>query len=127
MPSVVIVDDSGVMRMLLRSIINQERYFNIVGESGSGAEVLEMTEALKPDVVCLDIMMPDVNGLEILRQLKSQHPKIAVVMITGSSSSADVKDALTNGADGYVLKPFNAGKVIDTLKGAYLKLREEQD
>jgi len=86
-----------------------------------------MTEALKPDVVCLDIMMPDVNGLEILRQLKSQHPKIAVVMITGSSSSADVKDALTNGADGYVLKPFNAGKVIDTLKGAYLKLREEQD
>lgn len=125
MPSVVLVDDSGVMRMLLRSIIGQEDYFSVVGEAATGAEAFDIVDNLKPDIVCLDIVMPDVSGLAILRELKSKHPSIAVVMITGSSSSADVKDALSNGADGYVLKPFNAGKVIDTLEKAYLKKRDE--
>jgi len=117
MINVLIVDDSGVMRALLRSIIRSE-HFNVIGEAGDGVKALEMTERLKPELVCLDIEMPEMSGLETLRELKSKHPNLIVVMVTASNAAADVQDALKGGADGYILKPYNVGKVLDTLYNA---------
>jgi two-component system chemotaxis response regulator CheY len=119
---VLLVDDSGVMRALLRSIVSGDT-FVVVGEAANGVKALEMVDSLQPDVVCLDIEMPELSGLETLLQLKSKHPAIGVVMVTSSTVAADVKQALTNGADGYILKPFNAGKVLDALTKAVTKMR----
>ncbi|MES2353959.1 MAG: response regulator [Pseudomonadota bacterium] len=117
MVNVLIVDDSGVMRALLRTILRSD-HFNVIGEAGDGIKALEIVEMLKPDLVCLDIEMPEMSGLETLSQLKSKYPNIIVVMVTASNVAADVQEALTNGADGYILKPFNVGKVLDTLLNA---------
>ena len=119
---VLLVDDSGVMRALLRSIISSYD-FVVVGEAENGIKALEAVETLKPDLVCLDIEMPELSGLDTLLQLKSKHPGIGVVMVTASTVATDVKKALTSGADGYILKPFNAGKVIDTLNQAFQKIQ----
>jgi two-component system chemotaxis response regulator CheY len=119
---VLLVDDSGVMRALLRTIINSSDFI-VVGEAQNGIKALEVLGTLKPDLVCLDIEMPELSGLDTLLQLKSKYPGIGVVMVTSSTVAADVKQALASGADGYILKPFNAGKVIDTLTRAYQKIQ----
>jgi two-component system chemotaxis response regulator CheY len=119
---VLLVDDSGVMRALLRSIISAHDFI-VVGEAENGVKALEAVKTVKPDLVCLDIEMPELSGLETLLQLKSKHPGIGVIMVTSSTVAADVKQALTSGADGYILKPFNAGKVIDTLTLAFEKVK----
>jgi two-component system chemotaxis response regulator CheY len=119
---VLLVDDSGVMRELLRTIISSHD-FVVVGEAENGVKALEAAESLKPDLVCLDIEMPELSGLETLLQLKSKHPRMGVVMVTASTVATDVKTALTSGADGYILKPFNAGKIVDTLTRAFNKIQ----
>lgn len=119
---VVLVDDSSVMRELLRTIIRSE-FFTIVGEAASGAKAIELADTLKPDLVCLDIEMPEMSGIEALKVLKAQYPKMAVVMVTGSNAATDVQQSLAGGADGYILKPFNAGRVLDALTKAVTKAR----
>lgn len=112
--SVLIVDDNDMMRTLLRSILRAEE-FDIVGEARNGHAAVEMSERLKPNVVCLDVMMPEMDGLEALRAIKAAQPEQAVVMVTGNASPENVQEALQNGASGFIVKPFNAARIVDTL------------
>lgn len=112
--SILIVDDNDMMRTILRSILRAEE-FDIVGEAKNGHAAVEMSERLKPDVVCLDVMMPEMDGLEALRAIKAAQPEQAVVMITANASPENVQEALQNGAAGFIVKPFNAARIIDTL------------
>ena len=119
---VLVVDDSAVMRELLRTIIRSD-FFTIVGEAAGGAKAVELADSLKPDLVCLDIEMPEMSGIETLKALKAKHSRMAVVMVTGSNAAEDVQKSLAGGADGYILKPFNAGRVLDALTKAVTKVR----
>jgi len=117
-PKILIVDDNDIMRALLRGILRNEDY-QVVGEARNGIQALEMTERLVPDIVCLDVIMPEMDGLEALKTLKRDFPKVGVVMITGNASMENVQEALELGANGFVVKPFNAAKVLEALSRVY--------
>jgi two-component system chemotaxis response regulator CheY len=121
-PTVIIVDDNGITRTLLRGIIRAEE-FDVIGEASLGAQGLAMAGQLRPDIVCLDIEMPDMNGMDILRELKTTQPQIAVVMITAHSERENIQGALDNGAGGYVVKPFNTAKVAEALRRALARVK----
>lgn len=112
---VLIVDDNDVMRTLLRAILRSDNNFEVVGEARNGSIAVELAERLKPDIVCLDVVMPEMDGLEALREIKSTRAETQVVMITGSPSANNVQEAMTLGANGFIVKPFNAAKILDTL------------
>lgn len=114
---ILIVDDNDLMRTLLRSILRNEDY-QIIGETRNGALALEFIERSKPDLICMDVMMPEMDGLEALKAIKETYPGIAVVMITGNPSVDNVQESIQSGANGFIVKPFNAAKVLDTLKQA---------
>lgn len=114
---ILIVDDNDLMRTLLRGILRNEEY-HIVGEARNGAIALEMTESLRPDLICMDVMMPEMDGLEALQNIKATHPEIIVIMITGNASAENVQESIKGGASGFIIKPFNAAKVLDTITRA---------
>jgi two-component system chemotaxis response regulator CheY len=104
-------------RMLLRTILHSGGY-KIVGEASNGASGLELALRLKPDIICLDVMMPDTNGLAVLEQIRVQMPQMTVLMVTGKRDADTVQTALKNGAKGFIIKPFNAKTVLDTMEKA---------
>jgi two-component system chemotaxis response regulator CheY len=113
----LIVDDNDLMRTLLRGILRNEEYL-IVGEAKNGVIAVEMAERFKPDLICMDVMMPEMDGLEALQSIKAAYPEIRVVMVTGNPSVDNVREAIQSGASGFIVKPFNAAKVLDTLNRA---------
>ncbi len=122
-PRVLIVDDNDLMRTLLRTILRSKLY-EVIGEAGNGVDALELAERLRPDIICLDILMPEIGGLEALETIKTLYPQIVVVMVTGSPSVDNVREAIQGGASGFIIKPFNAGKVLDTVNRAWQSARK---
>ena len=117
-PKVLIVDDNDLMRTLLRGILRGEHY-QIIGETRNGALALEFIGRTKPDIVFLDVMMPEMDGLEALQNIKRRYPEIVVVMITGNPSVENVQESIQGGASGFIIKPFNSARVLDTLDRAW--------
>ena len=113
--TVMIVDDNDMMRTLLRGILRAENY-EVIAEARHGASAVEQAQLLKPRIVCMDVVMPEMDGLESLREIKSANPAIDIVMITGNACGDTVQEAIQNGASGFIVKPFNAAKVLDTLE-----------
>jgi two-component system chemotaxis response regulator CheY len=112
---VVIADDDGITRHLLRTLL-REHGFDVVGEATNGGDALELCATLNPDVLCLDINMPKMGGFEALHAIKQRSPHLAVVMISSSATLKNVEEARSHGADGFIVKPFRAASVIDTLR-----------
>jgi DNA-binding NarL/FixJ family response regulator len=102
--SILLADDHPVVRRGMRSLLESEPGFSVVGEAGDGLTTIRMVERLQPDVLLLDLMMPSLSGLEALRIIHQRVPRIRVVVLSMHSNSAFVAEALKNGADGYVLK-----------------------
>ena len=117
-PKILIVDDNDLIRTLLRGILRAEDC-EILGEARNGTLALEFIERAKPDMVFLDVMMPEMDGLETLQNIKRLYPEIIVVMITGSPSKDNVQESIQGGASGFIIKPFNSAKVIETLHRAW--------
>ena len=113
--SIMIVDDNDMMRSILRGMLRGETY-DVVGEARNGVQAVEMADRLKPDIVCLDVMMPEKNGIEALIEIKAARPNTVVVMITSNADADTVQQAIGNGASGFIIKPFNAARVLDTLE-----------
>lgn len=113
--SVVLADDSAAMRQLLRVIL-QGMGLNVLGEAANGQEALDLVAEHSPDVVCLDVEMPVMDGMQALCRLHVSHPALRVVMITGHAERALVLQALAQGAKGYLLKPYEPEKVAAALR-----------
>ena len=109
---VVIAEDNPVVREVLRGVIRQDKRFDLIGEATNGPDALHVAERLKPALVCLDIHMPGLDGLSVLRRLREEHPDTRVVLVTGQSTSDVVAEALKLGAHGFVVKPFSADKLL---------------
>jgi two-component system, chemotaxis family, chemotaxis protein CheY len=110
----LIVDDSSVMRKIVERALRQAGLdLLVVHEAGSGTEGLEVLKAKQVDLILSDINMPLMDGLEFVRQIRSQNlaPGVPVVMITTESSEEHVKQAIQAGARGYIRKPFTAEQV----------------
>ncbi len=113
--SIMIVDDNDMMRSILRGMLRGDEY-EVVGEARNGVIAVEMADRLKPDIICLDVMMPEKNGIDALVEIKAARPETIVVMITSNADADTVQQSIGNGASGFIIKPFNAARVLDTLE-----------
>ena len=121
-PKVLIVDDNDLMRTLLRGMLRGDDYL-VVGEAKNGLQAVEAVQRLLPDIVCLDVMMPEMDGLEALTAIKQARPETCVVMITGNPSKENVEESVQGGAAGFIVKPFNTARVLDTLQQVWEQSR----
>jgi two-component system response regulator NreC len=116
--TIVLADDHHVVRQSLRLLLEAEPDFHIVGEAESGLEAAELVGRLQPDVLVVDIMMPELNGLEVTRRVKHDFPKTAIVILSMHESEAYVVEALRAGISAYVLKKSNAYELIYAIRQA---------
>ena len=116
--NIVVAEDNAVVREVVRGIIRQDKTLKIVGEAANGQSALDLVHSHKPNVICLDIMMPGLDGISVLRQLKEEHAETRVIIVTGQSTYDVVTEAMKLGAHGFVVKPFNADKLLRAIHNA---------
>ena len=115
---ILIVEDNAVVRDVLRGIMRQDADLIVVGEAANGENAIDLAEKLRPDLVCLDVLLPGLDGIAILRALRAVHPEMRFVLVTGQATSSVVSEALALGASGFVVKPFNAARLLSTVRSA---------
>lgn len=123
--SVVIAEDNDMMRSLLRAMLRGDEY-DVIGEARNGIAAVDMVNRLKPDIVCMDVIMPEKNGIDALCEIKAALPETEVIMVTGNSDPETVQESIQNGASGFIIKPFNAARVLDTLSKAGNRVRQKK-
>ena len=111
---VLLIDDHALFRVGLEGLL--ERRGIGVSQAGDGREGIRLAASLKPDVILLDLRMPEISGLEILKQLHQQEPATPIVMLTTSDDESDLVDALRNGASGYLLKDMAPDELVAALR-----------
>lgn len=112
---VLVVDDSNFMRMMIKSILKSHG-FEIVGEARNGLDALLMYEKLKPNVVTMDITMPEFNGIKGVKAITAIYPDANIIVVSSMSQESFVNEALTAGAKGYVLKPFSKEQLLKSIE-----------
>ena len=113
---ILIVDDHPMAREGMKVILEEEPTFQIVGEATTGKKAIELTETLMPDLILMDINLPDLNGMEATRMIKSKYPYVKIVMVTVSDDIVDLFESIKNGAQGYLLKHVEHDSWIPYLK-----------
>ncbi len=114
MSSIMIVDDSRTSRRILRDILERAGY-EVVAEAINGREGYEQYSKVKPDIVTMDITMPEMDGIEALRLIKKDYPDATVIMITAAGTKDKVVEAVKLGASEFVSKPFVEESVLDAI------------
>jgi two-component system chemotaxis response regulator CheY len=120
--SVLIVDDNDMTRETLRVILRSDDY-NVIGEATDGDVALDMVTKLKPNIVLLDVIMPKVSGIEALKSIRLISGDVSILMVTANKDQETVTEAVRAGISGYIIKPFNAKKVLDTVQQVAAKIR----
>lgn len=116
---ILVVDDHKVVRQGFCSLLELEPDLKIVGEAGSGAEALAMLDTISPDLLLLDVRLPDLGGAQVCRQATAKHPQLAVLMLTAISHGPEVLECIEAGAKGYVLKDVDASELIKTIRAVH--------
>ncbi|GAA1284739.1 response regulator [Saccharothrix xinjiangensis] len=121
----LVVDDDFAVAAVHRGFLASLPEFTVVGEAHGGAEALRAVEALRPDLVLLDIHLPDISGLEVLARLRSRSgPQVDVIAVTAARERETVKLAMSRGVDHYLVKPFTRTAFLDRMR-EYLARRAE--
>ena len=120
--SILLVDDNDITREVLRVVLRSENY-NVVGEATDGGTGLDLALKLRPDILMLDVVMPKVSGLEVLPKIKDMLPESRVLLVTASKDTETISEAVQAGIHGFILKPFNAQKILDTIAGVVAKMK----
>ena len=116
MVTAAVVDDYPVMRELLREFLRRAK-FEVVGDAGTAAELLDSYAKWDPDVLILDILLPDASGLEVTKKIVAADPKAKIVIISGLEGDAKLtKECLAAGAKAFLAKPFTSEELIKVLK-----------
>ena len=112
---VIMIDDHALFRVGLQGLLEQ-RGIEVIAAVAEGAEGIKLAQEMQPDIILLDLRMPDMNGLEVLRKIKEKEIKIPVVMLTTSNEEQDLVEALRNGAQGYLLKDMEPDELVSALR-----------
>lgn len=115
MAKILLVDDAAFMRMMLKTTLTQAGYTDIF-EAEDGVKAVELYNAEKPDLVFMDITMPNKDGLETLKEIKASDPKATVVMCSAMGQETMVMDAIKSGAKDFIVKPFKPERILSTVK-----------
>ena len=113
---ILIVDDHGVLRAGLRALLNDEAELEVVGEAANGREALHQAMLLNPDVILMDISMPDISGIEATRQLLKINPGLRILILTLHEDTALLREAFRSGAKGFLLKKAVEGELIGAIR-----------
>ena len=111
---VLIVDDAAFMRMMLRDILAKNG-FEVAGEAENGKVAVQMYNELTPDVVTMDITMPEMDGIAAVKEIKANDPAAKVVMVSAMGQQAMVIEAIRSGAADFIVKPFQPDRVLEAL------------
>ncbi len=111
---ILIVDDAAFMRMMIKDILENNGY-DVVGEANDGTQAVEKFKDLRPDLITLDITMPDMDGIAALKEIKSIDPEAKVIMCSAMGQQAMVVDAIQAGAKDFIVKPFQADRVLEAI------------
>jgi len=112
---VLIVDDAAFMRMMIKDILEKNGY-EVVGEANNGIKAVELYKSEKPDVVTMDIAMPDMDGIEAVKAIKNIDPAAKIIMCSAMGQQTMVMDAIKAGAKDFIVKPFQADRVLEAIK-----------
>ena len=115
MSKVLIVDDAAFMRISIKNMLTKNGY-EIVGEAENGAMGVQMYKDLQPDIVTMDITMPEMSGLDALKEIIKADPQAKVVMVSAMGQEAMVREAIVSGAKGFIVKPFKEEGIIAAMK-----------
>ena len=113
---VALIDDHPIVRQGLRNLLQTEPSFQIVAEADDGITGLELVQRVRPDVLIVDLMMPGLNGLDLIKQVLKRLPRLRIVVLSMQSADSYVVEALQSGAAGYVLKETGPGEIIQAIK-----------
>jgi len=115
---ILIVDDHAVVRLGVRRLIETQPDWNLCGEASSGREALAAVEELKPDVIIQDITLPDLDGMEVVRQIKKFHPETEIVIFTAHETETLVHQAFSAGARSYLIKTDGINHFVEAVRSA---------
>jgi two-component system, chemotaxis family, chemotaxis protein CheY len=113
MKKIMVVDDAAFIRKSLRMIFEQHD-FEIAGEAENGLQAVTQYKRLKPDLVTMDITMPEMNGLDAVKTIKEYDPDCQILVVSAAGREETVREAIVSGAKGFIVKPFSEEKVIAT-------------
>ncbi len=113
--NILICDDAAFMRMMIKDILTKNGY-NIAGEAENGAKAVEKYAELKPDLVLMDITMPEMDGIEALKKIKETDPNATVIMCSAMGQQAMVIESIQSGAKDFIVKPFQADRVLEAVQ-----------
>lgn len=117
--SVLLADDHTILREGLRTILQQEEDIQVVGEAETGKEAIHLAGTLHPDVVLMDIAMPEMNGIEATAEIRKRHPNTKVLILTMHDNEEYLFRLLKHGASGYILKKTAATELVSAIRTAY--------
>ena len=115
MAKILIVDDAAFMRMMIKDILTKNGY-EVVAEAANGVEAVELYKSHQPDLVTMDITMPDMDGIEAVKQIRAVNPAAKVIMCSAMGQQSMVMDAIKAGANDFIVKPFQADRVLEAVK-----------
>lgn len=113
--NILICDDAAFMRMMIKDILTKNGY-NVVGEAENGQKGVEKYQELKPDLVLMDITMPEMDGIAALKNIKAADPSALVIMCSAMGQQAMVIESIQAGAKDFIVKPFQADRVLEAVK-----------
>ena len=116
--NILICDDAAFMRMMIKDILTKNGY-NVAGEAENGAKAVEKYAELKPDLVLMDITMPEMDGIEALKKIKASDPSASVIMCSAMGQQAMVIESIQSGAKDFIVKPFQADRVIEAVQKVF--------
>jgi DNA-binding NarL/FixJ family response regulator len=116
MTRVLIADDHAIVRAGLRALLAEEAAFDLVGEAAGGYEAIELVEKTSPEVLILDLSMPDLDGISVTRKIKPQFPALKILILTIHEDEALLKEAIKAGAAGYILKRAAEAELISAIR-----------
>ncbi|MBQ9120673.1 MAG: response regulator [Lachnospiraceae bacterium] len=115
--NILICDDAAFMRMMIKDILTKNGY-NIVGEAENGAKAVEKYNETKPDLVMMDITMPEMDGIQALKKIKSMDDSAKIIMCSAMGQQAMVIESIQSGAKDFIVKPFQPDRVLEAVKKA---------
>ena len=113
--NILITDDAAFMRMMIKDILTKNGY-NVIGEAENGQVAVDKYKELQPDLVLLDITMPELDGIGALKAIKAIDPNACVIMCSAMGQQAMVIEAIQSGAKDFIVKPFQAERVLEAVK-----------
>ncbi|WP_071459455.1 response regulator [Bacillus massilinigeriensis] len=111
---ILVVDDAAFMRMMIKDILTKNG-FEVVAEAADGAQAIEKYKEFQPDLVTMDITMPEMDGIQSLKEIRKINPNAKVIMCSAMGQQAMVIDAIQAGAKDFIVKPFQADRVIEAI------------